>query len=494
MCQGGGQRLAGIWEPGTDGTPRKAAIHKAFAATGKSYAEAAFTSASRYLDQYASRWAAMHDDACEATQLRGEQSAEVLDLRMSCLNDRLTDLRALTDVFVTADDKVVENAVTSAGSLARLDRCADVPLLRAVIKPPADEATRARVEGLRQELGHLKAIWRAGRCGEADPLARKLLADVRSTGYRPLMADVLLAVGDDGEDCTSAPARMSWLEESFADALESHHDEAVAHAASVLPSLIADRLRQPSAARQWVPIARAAIARIGGNPIMAATLDAGESVVLQGEGRAAEAIVAARRAVQAQEHLLGKDHPYTIACLNNEGESQVAAGQYSEALATLTAAQDRAIRALGAAHPYVAMIANNRGEVLNALRRYPDAYTAFARAIEIGTQAGTDPVMVSYARTGSGIALLGERQPLEAIAPLEQALATRVGGKAAPELTGEVRFALARALWAKPAAHDRALALARQARADYATVEHAGVPAPAIAQIDAWLKTPSSTL
>jgi tetratricopeptide (TPR) repeat protein len=491
LCRGGGERLAGIWEAGDAASPRKQAIQRAFAATGKSFAQAAFASASRYLDEYASRWAAQYADACAATNLRGEQSSEVLDLRMACLNERRTDLRALTDLFASADQKVVENAVTSAGSLARLDRCADVPLLRAVIKPPADDATRARVDGLRNDLANLKAAWRASRCDQAEPVARKLLADVRATGYRPLLAETTLAFATDAETCTGDQERVAYLQESFAAGLESRHDEAAAQAAVVLPSLIADRFRQPAAARQWLPIARAAVTRIGGKPIMVATLDGSESIVLQREGRTAEAVAAARRSTQAHERLLGKDHPYTITSLNNEGEAQQAAGHHLEALAALTMARDRAVRALGAAHPYVAIIENNRGEVLNALGRHDEARAAFARAIDIWTQGAADPLMLSYALTGNGIALLGQRRPLEAIAPLEQAVSTRLAAKAAPELTGEARFALARALWARPAEHERAAALARQARADYATVEHPGAePVAAIAAIDSWLKTP----
>ena len=68
----------------------------------------------------------MYTDACEATHVRGEQSAEVLDLRMACLNERLGNARALSDVFATADGKVVENAVSAAAALPSLDRCADV--------------------------------------------------------------------------------------------------------------------------------------------------------------------------------------------------------------------------------------------------------------------------------------------------------------------------------------------------------------------------------
>ncbi|HVV15569.1 MAG TPA: protein kinase [Polyangia bacterium] len=495
MCRGGGERLAGVWEAGGQRSSRKDAIHRAFVATGASYAEAAFASASRYLDEYANRWAAVYADACEATHVRGEQSPDVLDLRMACLNERLTDLRALTDVFTTADAKVVENAVTSAGSLARLDRCADVPLLRAVIKPPADDATRARVEALRSQLAHLKAIWRAGRCADAEPLANDLLGQVRAIGYQPLLAEALLAVGNDGEDCRPAVERIDMVQESFAAALASHHDEIIAEAAAVLPALLSDRVRQPALAREWIAIGRAAVARIGGSPILDATLDNGESSIFSYEGRGADAIAAARRARQKQEKLLGEDHPYAIACLNGEGLALQMAGRYQEALAILTTARDRSAHALGVAHPSVAMIENNRGEVLNTLRRFPEARAAFERAIAIWTETKVDPMSVPYAETGLGLALLGERRPLEAVAPLEAALATRLAGKAAPELLGETRFALARALWAKPGERARAEELARKARADYLTGEKHGDSTPGpIAQIDSWLATAVASL
>ena len=52
MCTGGGAHFAGIWEPGAGRSERKAAIHRAFAASGKSYAEQAFTGVARLLDQY----------------------------------------------------------------------------------------------------------------------------------------------------------------------------------------------------------------------------------------------------------------------------------------------------------------------------------------------------------------------------------------------------------------------------------------------------------
>src|SRR3982750_4760488 len=109
MCAGAGARLAGIWEPAGVALRRKEAIHAAFGKTARAYAAQAFAATARLLDEYAGRWAAMYRDACEATHVRGEQSAEVLDLRMACLQERMTSLRAVTDVLSHADPTVVES-------------------------------------------------------------------------------------------------------------------------------------------------------------------------------------------------------------------------------------------------------------------------------------------------------------------------------------------------------------------------------------------------
>ena len=109
----------------------------------------------------------MYGDTCAATHVRGEQSAEVLDLRMACLEERLGRVKALTDVFVDANATVLENAVTATSALPSLDRCADVKLLRAVMPPPDNPAVRARVEALRNDLARAKALNDSGQCAAA---------------------------------------------------------------------------------------------------------------------------------------------------------------------------------------------------------------------------------------------------------------------------------------------------------------------------------------
>ena len=82
--------------------PEKDEVRRAFLATGKAYAEATFDRTRSLLDRYVERWSDLYVEACEATHVRGEQSTEVLDLRIECLMEGLRDLTALCRLFRAA--------------------------------------------------------------------------------------------------------------------------------------------------------------------------------------------------------------------------------------------------------------------------------------------------------------------------------------------------------------------------------------------------------
>ena len=168
MCGGASEKLAGIWESGLHGE-RRDAIHRAFLGTGRTFAEETWTHVSRLLDDYSRRWTVMYTDACEATHVRGNQSAEVLDLRMTCLEGPRGSMKALTDVLSATDAAVLLEAVNAAQALPPLERCADVPALRTVVPPPADASTRAKVAVLRVESCRRQGPHRHGPVARGPP-------------------------------------------------------------------------------------------------------------------------------------------------------------------------------------------------------------------------------------------------------------------------------------------------------------------------------------
>jgi serine/threonine protein kinase len=157
LCVVPTERFTGVWESSGSSGSRRAAIETAFrnngqenrktTSTGRSsswgWANArsrtSFTNLSQMMDKYVADWSASYKDACDATNYRRDQSAQVLDLRMSCLTDRLDELRALSNILVRPTAQIIENASTSVLSLGPIDRCSSTEVLRS---PAAASSSR----------------------------------------------------------------------------------------------------------------------------------------------------------------------------------------------------------------------------------------------------------------------------------------------------------------------------------------------------------------
>jgi tetratricopeptide (TPR) repeat protein len=484
MCVGGASHLSGIWEVGAAGSDRKKAIQRAFMASGKSYAEQTFASVARLLDRYVARWAGMYTEACEATHVRGEQSEEVLDLRMACLRDQLGNARALSDVFAAADSKVVENAVSAAAALPSPDRCADVAALRAVVKPPEDAVTRKRVEDLGRELAELNALRDSGQCARAAAKADRLIAEVRTAGYQPLLARTLYASGQIGVNCGDVAKMLERFREAHEIAAASRDDEVAAQASALIPSYAINRLGELVVAREWIGVARGDVARLGRETLADAMLAQAEGMLAVLDHDYGRALDAADRSIAVTRRLLGPEDPLTIQWEANKVDWEEKAGRLEEALQTNVRAREHLARVLGADHPRLAYLQSDEGEVLNLLGRYKESEAAYARAAGLFRSSGADPEVLAWALTGLGRARLNEKEPAAAVAPLEEALAVRVEKHAPPAQLCETRLALAQALSQSFSNRKRAMALGALARTECAD------DAKAVAEIDAMLAPP----
>jgi tetratricopeptide (TPR) repeat protein len=484
LCGGAPQKLVGVWD-----APVKAAIASAFARARAPFAGEALEHVTASLDRYAGGWAAAYVDACEATHVRGEQSPEVLDLRMSCLGARLGELKALTAVLRDADDEVVAHAAKASAALGGIERCSDVPLLRAVVPPPEGDE-RVRVAELRTRLAEVKALGDAGRTRESLQRIDQVVRDAQAVGYTPLVAEALFRQGllQHHADPTSAP---STLEQALWAAEAGRDDELAAESATELVYAYTYRDAQYEQATRWQHMAEAILRRIGGHELTQAWLANNVSSLMARQNRGAEALAFAQKALALKEHIAGIE-PYDVALsVGNVGLALESLGRHEEALA----ATDRALAllrgAIGARHPEVAIQLNNRGEILNVMGRHAEARRAFEEALDIWrTSFGADSYWTAYALTGMGLAHLGQHQPDDAVPLLERALAIRERTESDASLLGDTRFALARALAEAGREPERARRLARAARDDYARA--ASLPQK-VAEIDGWLaRTPGA--
>ena len=299
-------RLAAVWLPGDESHPRRQAIHRAFATSGRPTAETVWQRAAKALDDYTTQWSAMHVQTCEATHVHGEQSGEVLDLRMACLTDTLDGVRALTDVLSRADGGMMSQAVTAASNLTPLSRCADIPALRSAVPPPRDETTARTVDSLRRSLRDATALEEVGNERAALQKAREVLQQTEATGYKPLLAEVLFLIGV--MQCESAPhqARIV-LERSLYAAEASRDDITAAKACSSLASVVGDSQDPQQESDRWANLAHAILDRIASpQKRIRAWVFHNQALTRLRQGDAAAALPLYEQALTLKEEALGR--------------------------------------------------------------------------------------------------------------------------------------------------------------------------------------------
>ena len=493
------EKLEGIWEaprgPEPVETPAKAEMRAAFVATGKSYAAKAWEGASQILDRYTRRWVDLYVEACEATHVRGEQSAEVLDLRMGCLREGLEDLGALVRIFRRPTAQVVENAVSAASALGNLERCENIELLRAVVRPPQDPSTRHEVDRLRSRLAEVRAFCRVGRIHEGLAAAAPLERAARDLQYGPLLAEVLLAVCRLPEEQGDMENAARICEEAMLTALVCRHEEVAAEAATLLAGHAGYGVARLDigAAEVWCRLAEALLQRIGGHDLLWGWLFTNRAGLRAKQGRVLEALEDSRLSVAAKEKALGPDQPDVGLSLCNLAVYLDELGELSAAVEEGGRALEIVERGFGPDHPRTALVLSNYSEYLARSGRWDEASAAAARALAIfEREADPDGMFAFVSLTALGTAHLGAWRVAEALPILERA--NRIAETSAPTVAylARARFALGRALWERDGERRRAVALAKTARRDYERSQQTPTTERELAIVDAWLAAHSA--
>ena len=485
LCTGSEARLAGVW----DG-PARRAVEAAFAATGREGAGAAAARVERVLDAYAQGWAGERKDACLATKARGEQSEELLDLRMECYDDRLRELGAQVKVLTHADAAALDRASQAAGTLTPLEGCANAAALRAPIRPPSDAGARDRVEGVRARLAEGRAKQRVSSYAEARGLAAGAVEDAAAIGYRPLEAEALFLLGDIDDDLGDYKAAEATMVRASSAALAGHHDEVLARSLTALVAETGLRQARFDDAHRWEALARAAADRgsafvqgeerrnaarvllregklaearaqteeclalwrpaLGDDayPIAGALTDLGNAYFEEGDY--ARATDTYEKSIAVLEKTVGPDSPSLGPNLNNLGEVATHMAQYDRALAALERALSVWTRGLGPAHPKVALATYNLGEVWRRRGDPQRAIPEYRKALAIDESAlGPDSPETAYPVEGLADAALAMGDAKSALPLYERALTIRektlgpTHAEVATTLTGLARAKLA---------------------------------------------------
>ncbi|HWB76878.1 MAG TPA: tetratricopeptide repeat protein, partial [Nannocystaceae bacterium] len=458
-CSDDGNPMLQTW-----GDAPRERIGTALRDTGVPWAEDTARRASTSIDRWVDAWHVGYRDACEATQIRGVQSAAAMDLRIACFTRAHAALAATLEQLATADATVVENAVSLVDALPRLAVCDDVEALRKSVPPPEDPAVAAEVEHMRGELAIGFASHLAGRLDASEAKLRELQALAKGIDYRPLrseidttLAEVLLskaqheeaekllrsALGNalaDGDDPIAIKAAASLVILLGARATRFAEADWVGQLALGLaqrrgqPSVLADVYNSTGGVRErqgrydesetdFRTALELLQGEYGDDHLEVAVLHENLGTTLLGLGRLEDGLAEHRRALQIREGQLGPDHPLIAIGHFNVGTSLQELGRFEESESELRHAIELLVRAFGPNHPDAAMAYANLGIVLDELGKHTAAQSEYRRSIAIFERTmGPDHPHVAQGYNNLGTSFEDEGRLVEAEAEFRRAL------------------------------------------------------------------------
>jgi tetratricopeptide (TPR) repeat protein/tRNA A-37 threonylcarbamoyl transferase component Bud32 len=414
-CDGASDQLATFWNTG-----RRAQMWGGFLASGKPFAADAFGTASETLDRNADRWSAAHRATCEATEVRHEQSPELLDQRMACLATRREEMRELVELFVHSDVDTIEHAARAAQRLTSAEECVNAPSLDARVRAPV--LLRPRIDELEAALARARGMSDTGKFREALEVARPIARAATALAYRPLEADAAWQIADIEDNLGDYAEAERLYREVIHKAEAGGDDRLKAMAWTSLLDVIGSRRAKPADALALESQARAVIERVDdarlraqldeaiaralersgsypaslqhhdaaiagyeklGNDAGLANALEGRSVVLSATGDFKAALVDAQRILDIRRRQLGGAHPATGKAIENLAIAQYDVGDSKAAVATMREALGVLVAAYGTEHVEVAQVRNNLGAILERVGRYDEATTEIEAALAL---------------------------------------------------------------------------------------------------------------
>ncbi len=379
-CTGAQQQLSGTWDP-----QARARLEQAFGAVEAGFGADAWARFEQRLDTHAREWAAAHRDACEAAQVRKEQSTELMDLRMACLESRRVQLSALTEIYATPDLEMLARTEQALDGLDSIDRCADPQYVRNRGRQPTDPAEITQAAKLERTLATAAALLDTGRADEALHIANAAVADSASLGLIRLTAKAYLIRGATYQSIRQTEDARDDLEHAYLLAKDGGDDEVALGSARRLLMVSGTMRGQQEEGRWWERVAQAEVER-SGDPLEAIRLLLDQGMFEAQASNQAKAIDYYERAV-ARLLELGDDESTTYARATRLlGGRLVNGGDFQRALPLLREAQALYERTLGPRHPVLINVLSSIGAVHRLAGKPQLARATIDEALTLATQ------------------------------------------------------------------------------------------------------------
>ena len=364
------------------GADRRASVVSSFRATGLPYADDMLDEVTQRIDAYARDWKAMRTEACEATRVRGTQSDELMDLRMRCLDQRLSDLDALLGSFAGASETVVERAVFSVAELPRLQTCADADALRERVQLPDDPRQRETIEKLTEELGWVLMQRTSGNLADARTKAEEVVREAAKLGHAPLHAKALYALGVVLKEIDPVRAEPV-LREGLKVAAKARDDDLAATIWIELERTVGIKLSRHDDGLSLASGTDAALDRIAADERRRAMHLSNVGTMLQRKGDYEASVKAYEKAMELVRGAGGVDDREYGVIVTNYAHLLLLVGRPEEAARLLADQIEQTRATLGRRHPDLADQLETRAAALEALGRPKDARETYEEALAI---------------------------------------------------------------------------------------------------------------
>ncbi len=419
LCQGAERKLVGVWD-----AARRADVERAFLASGRANARSTLRTATAALDAWATEWTAAHTQSCEATHLRGEQSEEMLDLRMACLSALLAEERSLVDLFSRADGAMVDRAIAATRGLDPPTSCAADRLTKRGQQLPAAGPARERAAAVDDLIARGKVHAHAGRYKEGAELIAQAMAAAERERLPAALTEARYHAGVLEYQLGRVTESVATLQRAAAEATTLGRDDLTARALAFLGFMLGSQQRRFEAAHLALDLAGATLRHAGNRTDLEAFLQRQIASVLTNERRLDDAVLAFRRGLELQRGLTGEASLPMAELHLGLARALTEAGHPADALAAIQRACELFERLFGPDHPLLVDGQLQMGFILRKLDRRDEAIAALQKGLALREAArGPEHVSVVEALVQLGDALKWAGQPALAVPVLERAVA-----------------------------------------------------------------------
>jgi tetratricopeptide (TPR) repeat protein/tRNA A-37 threonylcarbamoyl transferase component Bud32 len=335
------------------------------------------------LDAISADWVAMRIESWKATEVRREQSTDILQRRASCLDRVADELGAVVRLFASADRALVERAVDVVSGVKSVQSCADRENLESLMELPSSAQARREVRALERELAESKAEVLAGRGKRVLPRLEALDAKAQLLNHAPLTAESTYSLGSLQEELGRYSDAEATLRRGVQTAATARHHLIVAECWNRLLLVIGLRLNDYKRAMALEPAARAAVAQAGGWPAVTADFEQSLGALAQSQAAIPEAAAHYEKAVRLYREAYGENNTRVGISELNLGGMYIALERLEEAQAHLETALRIERGLYGDKHVAVAAALSNLGIIARQKKNLPEAERLHREALAI---------------------------------------------------------------------------------------------------------------